>query len=208
MKMKKSLNDATFATKMVVLATLLAVGTLANYSVHLHGKVGALENLLTLAEMRSDVNTEWANEVTWSAIHGSTKEMLKEQGKIEGIVSVVSPDNDKSDYFSTVWHEGYERGLNQNEDMVLSAEESGYVKGYKEALTSVGKSIDESEVLQDGKPIDSSAIKTPAFDNEAGRLLKSNEQLRKELNESFNERFKSNEDEPEFKTLEKKDSEE
>ena len=68
--------------------------------------------------------------------------------------------------------------------------------------------IDESEVLQDGKPIDSSAIKTPAFDNEAGRLLKSNEQLRQELNESFNERFKSNEDEPEFKTLEKKDSEE
>jgi len=75
-----------FGQKLVCLTLLMVAGTATNYIIHLQSKVSNLTGLLTLAEMRSNVNTDWANEVTWNAINNNSENMLKEQGKIEGIL--------------------------------------------------------------------------------------------------------------------------
>ena len=197
----KTFDKFGFGQKMVCLALLVAVGTTANYVVHLQSKVDNLTGLLQLAEMRSDVNTEWANEVTWGAIHSGTKEMIKGQGRIEGIVSVVSPvESEKNDYYSTVWHDGYERGLNQNEDMIETQSIISYTKGFKEAMQKQGKSLDDAEVIPPSKPINSSAIKTPDFDDQAGQLLEANEELRKTLNNTFKQRLQTEDNDQKIET--------
>ena len=172
----------TFWKKFGFCAVLLATGTVANYTIYLQSKVGRLEELLKLSDMRSNVNETWANDLTWSVMNNQTKDMLKQQGRIEGLVSAINPEV-KDDY-STVWHEGYQRGLDQTEDTINMAEKRAYEEGYKRALEKAGKTLEKSEIIPPGKPIIPRVIKQPDFDEKTGKLLKDNEELRKELNDT------------------------
>ena len=177
----------TFAQKFGLCAVLLAIGTVANYAIYLQGKVTELENLLQLSDMRSDINESWANDLTWSVMNNQTKDMLKQQGRIEGLVSAIDPDT-KNEY-STMWHEGYQRGLDQTEDTIEMVEQRAYKEGYNQALEKSGKTLEESEIIPSGKPVNSQAISKPAFDQKTGKILKGNEELRKELNDSFKQKI-------------------
>ena len=172
----------TFAQKFGLCAVLLAIGTVANYAIYLQGKVSELENLLQLSDMRSNINESWANDLTWSVMNNQTKDMLKQQGRIEGLVSAIDPDT-KSEY-STMWHEGYQRGLNQTEDTIEMVEKRAYKEGYNQALEKSGKTLKQSEIIPSGKSVNPQAIKKPVFDEKTGEFLKDNEELRKELNDS------------------------
>ena len=112
MKMK----DLSFGQKI---STFFVVGvffTLMNYTLTVHRENNRLENMVQLAEMRAEVNNEMTNELLWSKvndIHNLTKDQLIGQGRLEGVVSYLSGDN--QDIIDNLWHEGYTRGLSQNE---------------------------------------------------------------------------------------------
>ena len=184
---KEIVMKLTFVQKFGLCAVLLAIGTVANYTIYLQSKVDRLEELLELADMRSNVNESWANDLTWSVMNNQTKDMLKQQGRIEGIVSAINPEV-KDDY-STMWHEGYQRGLDQTEDTIEMVEKRAYKEGYNQALEKSGKTLEKSEIIPPGKPINSQAIKKPVFDQKTEKILKDNEELRKELNDSFRQKI-------------------
>lgn len=52
--------------------------------------------------------------------------IAKNQGKIEGILSVVNNAKPEDNEISSIWHSGYYRGLNQVEDVRAMAYEDGY----------------------------------------------------------------------------------
>ena len=161
-----------FGQKTVLLVGLLVAGTAINYIIHLHGRIESLKGLVTLSEMRSDINTEWANDVTWDAVHQNTQDMLKEQGRLEGIVQLM--DGTAYDDAYTMWHEGYQRGLNQSSDFA----DMEYDRGYHAAMKQVFQ--EHPTVNNPPKEINREAIKTPKFDESTGSTLpETNEEVDK-----------------------------
>tara|TARA_R110002020_G_scaffold451278_1_gene665139 strand:- start:440 stop:871 length:432 start_codon:yes stop_codon:yes gene_type:complete len=98
------------------IALWVAVVTLVNYGVWQHGENTRLSNMLELSDMRSNLSQEWTNEVTFSLLNkldGNHEEGMRNQGRMEGIVEYLTNPKD----YHSVWHEGYQRGLNQTEEM-------------------------------------------------------------------------------------------
>ena len=98
------------------IALWVAVVTLVNYGVWQHGENTRLNNMLELSDMRSELSQEWTNEVTFSLLNkldDNHKEGMISQGRMEGIVEYLTNPKD----YQSVWHEGYQRGLNQSEEM-------------------------------------------------------------------------------------------
>ena len=98
------------------IALWVAVVTLVNYGVWQHGENTRLSNMLELSDMRSNLSQEWTNEVTFSLLNkldGNHEEGMRNQGRMEGIVEYLT--NPKE--YHSVWHEGYQHGLNQSEEM-------------------------------------------------------------------------------------------
>ena len=170
-----------FGQRTVLLIGLLVTGTAINYVVHLHGRIESLKGLLTLSEMRSDINTEWANEVTWDTVNKNTQSMLKEQGRLEGIVQLM--DGTAYDDTYTVWHEGYQRGLDQSSDFA----DMEYDRGYHSAMKQV---FPEHPTIVP-RPVVEEAIKTPTFDESIGGTLSDNEEEIKSINQKIENLFKS-----------------
>ena len=100
----------------IIIALSVTVATLVNYGIYLHRENSHLERLVQLSDTRSDINQEWANEITHimlNKISTENEEGMRNQGRMEGIVDYLT--NPKE--YHSVWHEGYQRGLNQSEEM-------------------------------------------------------------------------------------------
>ena len=98
------------------IALWVAVVTLVNYGIWQQGENTRLSNMLELSDMRSNLSQEWTNEVTFSLLNkldSNHEEGMRNQGRMEGIVEYLT--NPKE--YHSVWHEGYQRGLNQSEEM-------------------------------------------------------------------------------------------
>ena len=98
----------------IVLAAVIA--TLVNYNVYLQSKVSRLEHMVQMSDARSGINQEWADEVTHimlNKLSSENEEGMRNQGSMEGIVEYLT--NPKE--YHSVWHEGYQHGLNQSEEM-------------------------------------------------------------------------------------------
>ena len=98
----------------IVLAAVIA--TLVNYNVYLQSKVSRLEHMVQMSAARSGINQEWADEVTHimlNKLSSENEEGMRNQGRMEGIVEYLT--NPKE--YHSVWHEGYQHGLNQSEEM-------------------------------------------------------------------------------------------
>lgn len=65
-----------------------------------------------------------------------------QQGKIEGIICAVNNMKLKDNESSTVWHEGYYRGMKQVNDQ----ERMAYVRGYEQAGKDHNVQIDEKRM--------------------------------------------------------------
>ena len=143
-------------------------------------KINRLSSQVQLAEMQSNINVEWTNELLWARIndvHTLTKDQLVAQGRVEGIVSYLSGDNTQE--IHDLWHEGYMRGLSQTDYQYEVIADSSYEKGYHAAMkdafpdhtiTSFGFA---NETLRE---VETGAIKTPEFD-ENNENLESNEEV-------------------------------
>ena len=145
----------------IVLAVLV-LSVVAHYTVYLQGQNGTLKQMVQMANLHAKISEEMSDEILYNNImnlNSTNKEMLSQQGRIEGILAVMRNEED----FSTAWHEGYERGLNQTDDM-LSAE---YDRGYHSAMKDANAHLispDHPVIPAAPRPVVSDAIKTPSFD--------------------------------------------
>ena len=132
------------------IALWVAVVTLVNYGVWQHGENTRLNNMLELSDMRSELSQEWTNEVTFSLLNkldDNHKEGMISQGRMEGIVEYLTNPKD----YQSVWHEGYQRGLNQSEEMAR-----------------IEKEADDNAPFD--RPINPDAIKKPDFDKQIEKV--------------------------------------
>ena len=123
---------------------LVTIATLVNYGVWQHGENTRLSNMLEISDMRSELSQEWTNEVTFSLLNklnDNQEEGMRNQGRMEGIVEYLTNPKD----YHSVWHEGYQRGLNQSEEMAR-----------------IEKEADDNAPFD--RPIKPDVIKKPDFD--------------------------------------------
>ena len=122
----------------------VAVATLLNYAIWSQARNSRLNDMLELSDMRSNLSQEWTDEVTYSLLNklnDNHEEGLRTQGRLEGIVEYISDPKD----YQSVWHEGYQRGLNQSAEMAR-----------------IEKEADDNAPFN--RPINPDAIKKPDFD--------------------------------------------
>ena len=103
----------------VVVIGIGVIITFVNIMIFQHARIVKLQDYLTIAEMRADVNADTTQELIWERVndvHKATQDQLIEQGRIEGLVSYLK-EGEKTDLVNRLWHEGYSHGLNQVEDM-------------------------------------------------------------------------------------------
>ena len=121
---KKSVDKKTVAA----VAGIAIIATFTNAIIMQGRTIDDLRVQLKIANMRADVNNEFANDILLSTMkasyQGMSEQIVRGQGRIEGIVHATNPEN-KPDYMAS-WHDGYNRGLNQTEDEKQSFYEQGY----------------------------------------------------------------------------------
>ena len=134
----------------ITIGLLVTVATLVNYGVWQHGENTRLNNMLELSDMRSELSQEWTNEVTFSLLNklnDNHEEGMRSQGRMEGIVEYLTNPKD----YQSVWHEGYQRGLNQSAEMAR-----------------IEKEADDNAPFD--RPINPDAIKKPDFDKQIEKV--------------------------------------
>ena len=93
-----------------------ALFTTVNYAVWETAENNNLKILVQAQEVRNRINLDENRElhkVLLSNVSDQNTEIIKNQGKIEGIVDYIA--NPKEYY--EIWHQGYQKGLNQTEEM-------------------------------------------------------------------------------------------
>ena len=130
----------------IVLAVLV-LSVVAHYTVYLQGQNSTLKQMVEMANLHAKISEEMSDEILYNNIlnlNNDNKEMLTQQGKIEGILAVMRNEEE----YSTSWHEGYERG---------------YHSAMKDANSHL-ISPEHPIIPATPRPIVSDAIKTPSFD--------------------------------------------
>jgi|LULG01.1.fsa_nt_gb hypothetical protein len=136
--------------KMLVPTLCVAIATMVNYGIYIEGKNAHLKRLVELSDARSEINQEWANEITHimlNKLSQDNEDGLRSQGRMEGIVEYLTNPKD----YHSVWHEGYQRGLDQREEM---------------AKMEKGESFPTDKPI----PVKPDVIKKPDFDNATDTL--------------------------------------
>jgi len=149
-------------------------------------KIGYLNNQLELSTMRSDVNTDFTNELLWLRVNDTyeaTKDQLVSQGRVEGVVSYLMGDD--TEVLDNLWHEGYMRGLTQVDFEHDALSESNYERGYHAAMQDAFPHTEAEFVNSSPRNVEEDAIKTPEFDSLEG--LKDNTDVIDSLNEKIKE---------------------
>jgi hypothetical protein len=178
------LNKETNSYVFPVLLALLF--TVANFALTLHRENVRLEGVVKIANMRSEVNNDFVDELLWSRLNDfdhQTDDMLISQGRIEGVIDYIN--NDNATYIDELWHEGYQRGLSQvgfERDVIA---ENSFNKGYEEGKKANLFATDENKVNIPLRPVIKAAIKEPAFDTSSE--LPENTDVVKELNKKIEE---------------------
>lgn len=174
-----------FANKIAVFCAAALFFTLANYSISLKKEISRLEGIVQLEDLRSNVNGEWLSELLYSRmsdLNGQTNDSLVQQGRLEGITTFLRNEED----FSSIWHEGYERGLSQNEYIA----DMKYEDGYHAAMKDVSPEHPDISQL---RPVKEGAILTPSFDENIGDTVPSVEESIEVFNKKVENLFKEDE---------------
>jgi len=155
-------------------------------------KINRLNGQIKLAEMQSNINVEWANELLWDRIndvHTLTKDQLVAQGRVEGIVSYLSGDNTQE--IHDLWHEGYMRGLSQTDYQYEVIADNNYERGYHAAMQDAFPTHPDQPrnfINEIPRAVNESAIETPEFDKQ-NQELESTEELVDKLNTELNSKI-------------------
>lgn len=128
----------------IILGGILAISVAGNgFQIYLQTKT---QFLLDVEVKRNQINEDQINEFILSKRNGfaddtSAIESAKMQGKIEGIVSLVHNANPQQNEISSIWHAGYQRGLEQTEFVGEMKYEQGYAFGFQKGTSENMKSI-------------------------------------------------------------------
>jgi hypothetical protein len=114
--------------------------------------------LLDVEVKRSQINEDQINEFILSKRNGfaddtSALEYAKMQGKVEGIISLVHNASPQSNEISSIWHAGYQRGLEQTDFVGEMNYEKGYAAGFQMGTNENMKAI--QTILKSGDNVKS-----------------------------------------------------
>lgn len=93
-----------------------------------------ISHISEIRKESSNLSQEGFNEILASYIQNirdNTVDNARQQGKLEGIISLVNRIPPQESEISSIWHSGYQRGLEQNEFVA----EMNYDKGYAAGIT-------------------------------------------------------------------------
>ncbi len=130
--------------------SLLIGGTILLFSLCGNGfqyyKQTRTEFLLDVETKRNQINTDQINEFILSKRNGfaddtSGIEFAKMQGRIDGITSLVYNIRPQENEISSIWHAGYQRGLEQTTFVEEMGFEKGFAQGFQKGTNENMKAI-------------------------------------------------------------------
>ena len=115
-----------------VVYAILACSVLTNgYQIY------RIDNMKSIQDLLMHVNS----------VKNENMELAKNQGKIEGIISVVNNIKPESNDISAIWHSGYYRGMDQVEYVRLTSYEDGYHRACEDISCPVGSGTNVNKKL-------------------------------------------------------------
>ena len=113
---------------LVIVLGVVIFSAMVHYGVHLKVHNDNLSHMVEMSDLHAKISEGMANELLYKHVmnlNNDNKEILTQQGKIEGILAVMRNEED----FMNAWHEGYERGLSQVNDMLSMEQIAKEVEG-------------------------------------------------------------------------------
>jgi hypothetical protein len=147
---------------LVIVLGVVIFSAMVHYGVHLKIYNDNLKQMVEMSNLHAKISEGMADELLYNHVmnlNDNNKEMLTQQGKLEGILSVMRNEEE----YTTAWHEGYDRGLNQTDDMLSMEYNRGYHSGIKDANSHL-ISPDHPTIPSSPRPVLEGAIRTPSFD--------------------------------------------
>jgi len=113
-----------------ILATIF---TCVNFSLYQAKQVNYYKNLLEVSEKRNELNSDQLNELfltQFKSLENNDVALAKNQGVLEGMLKTINPTQDEmTSSYGSIWHEGYEQGLDQNKWVATESYKEGYHLG-------------------------------------------------------------------------------
>lgn len=88
-----------------------------------------MKTIQNLLSQKDSLTQSGFNEILYTHVNGvknENVEIAKNQGKIEGILTMVNNIKPETNEISAIWHSGYYRGMDQVEYVRQTAYEDGY----------------------------------------------------------------------------------
>ncbi len=169
---------------------VLVVSFFIHFTIHQHNTIQDLEHFSMVITERGRINDDQLREVMYSMINRSNEndlELAKNQGRSEGIlVAIKDPEVTKE--YHELWHDGYYRGMAQNEfsieTLTASSYEEGYHSGIEDALRDSGEIHPEYTDREQTQDISEPSILTKA------EIIKGRAKLRATLEPEFDKKIK------------------
>jgi len=122
-----------------ILATIF---TCVNFSLYQARQVSTYKNLLEVSEKRNELNSDQLNELfltQFKSLENNDVVLAKNQGVLEGLLKTINPTQDEmTSSYGSIWHDGYEQGLEQNKWVATESYTEGYHLGIDHALRDIG----------------------------------------------------------------------
>lgn len=111
--------------KSVTYFLLIAVGTLAgHYYIYTEGRINRLQSMLNIVEQKDKINNDQVVELMNKLREFQTeKEATKSASYVAGVLDMLS----RPDHYNAIWHNGYDRGTDVQQQMakVIENHEQG-----------------------------------------------------------------------------------
>ena len=130
-----------FGMNQYVVYGFLAVSVVINgYQVYRMDNMREVVNLVT---QKDQLTQSGYSELLYNHINSLRNDQIeasRNQGKIEGIISVVNNAKPEANEISSIWHSGYYRGMDQVEFVRVMAYEDGYHRATEDISCPAGNS--------------------------------------------------------------------
>ncbi len=184
---------------------VLVVSFFIHFTIHQHNTIQDLEHLNTVSTERNRINDDQLRDVMYSMMrtgHDNDLELAKNQGRSEGILVAIK-DPEVTEEYHELWHDGYYRGMAQNEfsleTVTASSYEEGYHTGIEDALRESGEIHPEYTDREKTQDISESSTLTKA------EIIKGRAKLRSNLEPEFDKKIKDLIDKEKAKITETKE---
>ena len=102
---------------------------MASYAIYSNYQLGRLQMINKIGSEARVLNDDNFRDVMFSLlndIRNNTIESSRNTGRVEGMIAVISNQKPSDSETSALWHAGYYRGIDQQNDIAALAYEEGY----------------------------------------------------------------------------------